>query len=211
MMIVVAIIGIIAATALPNLRVYRENQALRAAVRSGAGFFSEAHSLAMAEHRNHLVLFNVGAGTDVCGNPIVDAAGRPTPILVIDDGAPGTGNCCIDAGEYVDALTAPLPAIVTWGASLAGAPAPLDAGGGATWATLGSSFRTPAGAAARGVMFRPDGMPVSFSNACAVGATGTGAGAIYVTNGQRDYGVVLSPIGSVSVERWDVTQAAWEN
>jgi prepilin-type N-terminal cleavage/methylation domain-containing protein len=210
-MIVVAIVAIAAAMALPSLRSYRENQALRAGVRASLDLFTRAKTLARAEHRNHVVLFAVGPGTDVCGNPIVDAQGNPTPILVIDDGPPGGGNCCIDAGEYVESLDVQLPPAVTWGAAMAAAPAPMDLGGGPTWAALGSSFRTPAGLAARGVLFRPDGLPVTFSNACAVGTTGSGAGALYVTNGNRDYAVVLSPIGALSVERFDPALNAWEN
>jgi prepilin-type N-terminal cleavage/methylation domain-containing protein len=211
-MIVVAIIAVAAALALPNLRTYRENQALRSGVRGALGLFTRAHSLAMSEGRNHIVLFNVGAGNDNCGNPIVDAQGRPTPLLVIDDGPPGAGNCCIDPGESVESLNLRLPPSVTWGAALAPAPAPLDSGGAATWSSTGSSFRMPTGLPARGVMFRPDGMAVTFSGNCGVvGTTGSGAGALYVTNGDRDYAVVLSPIGALSIERWDPARNAWGN
>ena len=210
-MIVLAIIGVVAATAMPAWQRFQANQALRTAVRSAAGLLSEARSLALAERRNHLVLFNVGPGTDVCGNPIVDALGNPTPILVIDDGPPGTGNCCIDAGEYVDAMNVRLPVTATWGATFAAAPAPVDIGGGTAWNTLGSSFRTPAGGPARGVLFRADGLPVTFSNTCALGSTGSGGGALYVTNAERDYGIALSPIGAVSIERWERTAGVWGN
>jgi prepilin-type N-terminal cleavage/methylation domain-containing protein len=214
-MIVVAIIGIVAAAAIPGFRGYQRNQAMRAAVRSGLGLFSRAKSLALAENRNHVVLFNVGPGTDICGNPIVDVNGNPAPILVIDDGPPGTGNCCIDPGELVESLTLSpyltATASVTWGAALAGAPAPLDVGGATSWATTGSSFRTPAGLPARGVLFRTDGVPVTFSNACVLGTTGGGGGALYVTNNDRDYAIVLSPIGAASIERWDPASNTWGN
>lgn len=213
MMIVVAIIAIMASAALPSFRQYRQNQALRAAVRTGATLFTRARTLAMAENRTHIVLFNVGPGTDNCGNPIVDpASGNPVPVLVIDDGPAGAGNCCIDAGEEADLMpAAPASSNVSWGVALAGVPAPLDPGGAATWNTVGSSFATPAGVAARGVMFRADGIPVTYTGACALGSTGSGGGAIYVTNGQRDYAVVLSPIGAVSVEAFEPTAAVWGN
>jgi hypothetical protein len=52
---------------------------------------------------------------------------------------------------------------------------------------------------------------VAFNAACNIGTTGTGAGAIYVTNGDRDYSVVLNPLGTSTVERWDPAEARWEN
>lgn len=210
MVIVLAIIAIVAATSLPSWRQYQQNQALRAAVRSGATLFTRARTLALSANRAHIVLFNVGAGTDNCGNPIVDpVSGLPVPVLVIDDSL-GASPCCIDPGESVDLMpSAPPTSNVSWGVTMAGTPAPLDPGGAATWNTVGSSFATPAGVAARGVMFRGDGIPVTYTTACALGSTGSGGGGIYVTNGQRDYAVVLSPIGAVSVERWDPSASVW--
>jgi type II secretory pathway pseudopilin PulG len=211
-MIVVAIVGIVAAMALPGFQDYQRNQAMRTTVRDGLNLFTRAKSLALAENRNHIVLFNT-AGTDICGRPIADPNNNPVPVLVIDDGPPGTGNCCIDPGEHVEWLRVPPIAggTLTWGVSFAGGRAPNDTGSGASWNTTGTSFTNPAGAATNGVLFRADGMPVTFSNACALGTTGGGGGALYVTNTQRDYALVLSPIGSSSVESWDVALGVWGN
>ncbi len=210
-MIVVAIIGIVAAAALPSWRAYQQNQQLRAGARMAANVLTFGRTQAIATSRNHIVLFGIGPMTDLCGNPLQDALGNPVPFVVIDDGPPGAGDCCItNAGEVVETLDPRTPN-VSWGATFATAPAPLDSGLAAGWKIFGSSFRTPAGVMARGVLFRPDGVPVSYTAACNLGATGSGGGALYVTNGERDYGIVLTPIGGVHVERWENSSAAWSS
>jgi prepilin-type N-terminal cleavage/methylation domain-containing protein len=208
MMIVVAIIGIIAAAALPAFVQYQRNQAMRAVMRDAAGYFGHAKSLAMAENRPHIVFFNTG--NDNCTNPITDSSGNPVPILVIDD---GDGDCCIDAGERVDWLRVPplIQADVNWGVTAASSRAPGDVGAGPSWATTGTSFTRPSGTVAHGVLFRTDGVPVTYSPTCAAGTTGSGGGALYVTNTQRDYALVLSPLGAASIERWNPTTSAWGN
>jgi len=59
------------------------------------------------------------------------------------------------------------------------------------------------------VMFRPEGMPVAFAADCTTGTTGTGGGAIYLSNAQRDVAIVLSPLGATRTHSWDVGNAAW--
>ena len=49
------------------------------------------------------------------------------------------------------------------------------------------------------VMFRADGIPVTFDAACTPGTLGSGNGAVYATNGLRDYAVVLTALGGVRV------------
>jgi hypothetical protein len=65
------------------------------------------------------------------------------------------------------------------------------------------------------VMFRPDGIPIAFdgdSGDCGnVGAAGAGGGGLYVTNGKRDYAVVLSPLGSVRVHVWRAGSDDWSS
>jgi len=160
---VVAIVGVFATMAIPSFTRYRENQELRAVVRAGSTFFTRARTLALAEGRSHIVLF--GPGTDICGNPITDAAGNPVALLVIDDGPPGTVNCCIDTNEKVEGSDPTPNTVVSWGVSLATVRAPRDPGAATAWATTGSSFSPPGGGNARGVLFRPDGIPVTYDNA----------------------------------------------
>lgn len=58
-------------------------------------------------------------------------------------------------------------------------------------------------------MFRGDGIPVTFDAGCNVGTIGSGNGAVYVTNGDRDYAVVLTALGAVRVHAWNAVEGAW--
>jgi hypothetical protein len=62
------------------------------------------------------------------------------------------------------------------------------------------------------IAFGPDGIPVGFRNnggPCELGKTGTGAGAIYLNNDQRDTAVVMSPLGTVKVHSFERGQMLW--
>src|SRR3990172_7894250 len=98
MMIVVAIVAIFAAVAVPSWRVYQNNQQLRAVARGMSNAFNYARSRAVATGNHHVVVFPVGVTTDACGNNLYNENGKYPPVLVFDDGAPGVANCCYDAG-----------------------------------------------------------------------------------------------------------------
>ena len=151
----------------------------------------------------HIVFF----GTDAGGAALVDENGNPADILVIDDGRPGDllQNCSVDGGEVVSAYT--LSNGVTFGATSAGVVSPDDNGGGAM--ATGSTFTDAGGLQASWVLFRPEGFSLSFSANCTTGAIGTGAGAIYLTNGARDHVIVVSPMGLSRSHTWDVASVAW--
>jgi prepilin-type N-terminal cleavage/methylation domain-containing protein len=208
-MIVVAIIGIFAALAIPSWRAYQANLQLKAAARTVANAFSYARSRALATGNRHVVVFAVDplSPNDVCGNAIENSQGVPVPVLVYEDNDGGAANCCFDAGEERVAEYA-VPN-VSWGVTGAVPQAGEDAGLGDY--LTGSSFAQPDGTDAAWVSFGPDGIPVAFNAACNFGTTGTGAGAVYLTNGQRNYAVVLNPLGTSNVERYDPAQATWEN
>ncbi len=214
LMIAVAIIGIVAAMALPGWRQFQINQRLRDVTRAGANMMQTARSQAIATGNNHIVYLAGAAGTDACGNPLVDPQGRAVPMLILDDGPPGAGtNCCIDGGERV--LNEPVftrPGVmdnVNWGVTFAVGPSPLDSGAGDH--TTGSSFTDRNGNQVRWVMFRPDGIPVSFTAACVAGQIGSGAGGVYVTNTNRDYAVVVTPLGGTHVNGFERGAGAWMN
>ena len=95
--------------------------------------------------------------------------------------------------------------------TFAGGPSPSDPGGAPLSLGTGSTFADPPGNPASWVMFRPDGVPVAFTTACNIGGTGSGGGGVYVTNGSRDYGVVLSPLGGVKLMRFDRGGSTWVN
>jgi len=214
LMIAVAIVGIVAAMALPGWRQLQINQRLRDVTRAGANMVQTARSQAIATGNNHILYLAAGVGTDVCGNPLVDGQGNPVPMVILDDGPPGPGtNCCIDGGERV--LTEPIftrPGVmdnVNWGATFAAAQAPMDSGGGDY--TTGSTFTDGSGNQTRWVMFRPDGVPVGFTPACVAGQIGSGAGGIYVTNATRDYSVVVTPLGGAHVSGFERGAGVWMN
>ena len=76
--------------------------------------------------------------------------------------------------------------------------------------TSGSSFATPVGGASTWVAFMTDGRPLAFDAACSMGQLGSGNGAVYLTNGLRDYAVVLNPLGGVRIHAWNPGAAQWQ-
>jgi type II secretion system protein H len=205
LMIVVAIIGILAAVAVPSARQWLADQRVKAAARDVGDAFGIARMEAIRSGQYQLVLFQ----TDTAGATLLDANGNSVPIQILSDGRPGAAlhNCKADAGEPVRSFAAQTG--VSWGVTSATAPAPNDAGTGNY--TTGSSFKDPNGNDVTWVMFGPDGNPVAVSAACAAGTLGSGSGAIYVTNGHRDYAVVLSPLGGVRVTAWDASVDQWRD
>jgi hypothetical protein len=112
----------------------------------------------------------------------------------------------IDAGEVQQGISAERD--VAWGSAVSGgAAAPGDVGLGDR--SSGSSFNSPAGAGTTWVVFQPNGIPVGFDAACDTGDVGSGAGALYLTNGRRDYAVVMSPLGTVRVHVWQQGAGRW--
>ena len=206
-MVVVAIVAVTAALAVPSWLQFQSDQRVRTATRTVANALQFARAQAIATGNNHAVYFGMGPGTDACGTPLLDSTGNIVPILVLDDGPAGAGsNCCIDGGDTVATIVRG-QAGVLWGATRATAPPAADSGGG-TFAT-GATFTDPNGTQARWVLFRPDGIPVAFTPACNRGEVGSGGGGVYLTNGNRDYAVVLSPLGTVKVHRYEAGSGGW--
>lgn len=199
-MVVVAIVGALVAVAGPGLGQFLANQRVKSAARSVADSLQIARAEAIRTGDAHIVY--------LLGQP--DPAGTlpGVPALVIDDGPVAGRNCQIDAGE--SRSTIPAERGVSWGVTLAGAtPAPgdyLDAD-----PSDGATFRDAAGNTVSWVLFRGDGVPLTFDAACTLAPIGSGGGAVYVTNGDRDYAVVLSPLGAVRVHAYDVGANAWTN
>jgi len=198
---VMALIGAMLAIGLFTMEGWNEDQRVKSAARSIGDAFSLARAEAIRSGSNHIVAFPIEAGL----------AGITAPVVIVNDGPSTTSNCRIDAGEIIQ--TVPAEAGVLWGTDAAlanGTPAPDDAGGSGNQST-GSSFTDASMATpASWVMFQPDGIPRAFTqNAVAtppctnVGQAGQGGGAIYVTNGRRDYAVVLSPLGAVRLHAWN--------
>lgn len=211
-MVVIAIIGVLAAGAFPALQRFIDNQRVKTAARSIADAFLLARAEAIRTGEPHIVFLSAALGgsppaTDPAGTSLGDdPRGGTWPAIVLNDGDPNPSNCRIEAGESRREI--PSERGVAWGWTLsAGAAAPNDEGGGS--AATGSTFSDPAGNNVTWVMFRGDGLPVTFDAACNVGTVGSGNGAVYVTNGDRDYAVVLTALGAVRVHAWNAGEGAW--
>jgi prepilin-type N-terminal cleavage/methylation domain-containing protein len=214
MMVVVAVIGIMAALGTPLFAQFFADLRLKAAARDTADAFRLARAEAIRTGQRHLVLFSAAVAgdppaTDPGGTPLPNdpTTGGPVPVVIVRD---TNANCRMDAGEGQQSVLAKKD--VAWGSSvsLADPDGPDDDLGLADHSS-GSSFQAPTGGATTWVLFGPDGIPLGFDAACNVGALGSGAGGIYLGNGRRDYAVVLSPLGSVRVHNWIEGTGEWSN
>lgn len=207
-MIVVTIIGITVALAVPNFQRWLSDQRVKAAARSIADAFALARAEAIRSGDVHVVFLS----EERPGTPLVDANGIEHPIAILDDGRQGSANqnVRINAGEGVLYINA--EAGVQWGATFAAANrAPQDPVPDGTAIGDGISILDQNGNETTWVAFLPSGVPVGATAGGALGTTGTGAAAVYVSNGTRDYAVVMSPLGGVHVHAFDQTADDWRN
>jgi prepilin-type N-terminal cleavage/methylation domain-containing protein len=208
LVIVLAIIGVISAITAPNVIQWQRNQRVKGAARDVADLLLLARAEAARTGDRHIVVYGPGGTTEPGGAAI------GAPFVVFDDGPPAGSNCQLDAGEAQELVRAVDD--VMWGVSLATVRAPDDPGAApfAPPQVSGGTTADPANNAVAWLMFRPDGVPVPFQGpgggACGtIGATASGGAAFYLTNGERDYAVVLSRMGGVRVHAWDPTVGAW--
>lgn len=208
MMVIVAIMAVLSAIAIPNWQRMNDNIRLREAARTLTGALSYTRQQSIMQERSHILFFQIGPSVDICGNPV------PAPVTVLDD---TNGDCCFSAGEtFVNYFTEPaMAATIGWGLSNSTVPVPEDPGVGGF--AGGSSFLTQLGAPTSHVAFRPDGVAVVFDNTCTGGQVGTGGGGLYFTNARvgvplgarRDLAVVLTPLGASKIYQWDVANGVW--
>jgi type II secretory pathway pseudopilin PulG len=220
--VVVAIIGVLAVVARPQLRRTFENQRGKAAVRSVADAFQLARSESIRTGNNVLLVMIDATGAS---NPTptelstVNSVDITDPIVIVNDGPSSTANCRIDAAEILHRF--PAHQGVDWGttSTLAGTtPAPFDTGSGAANLATGSSFTDASGSAsnpASWVLFQPDGLPRLFTpqsggGCSAIGQPALGGGAIYLTTGNRDFAAVMSPLGTARAHIWNQVTGSWK-
>lgn len=206
--IVLAIISAAVAVAAFAVNSWVEQQRVKKAARSVADAFLLARGEAIRTGHVHLAVFGVNA-----------LANADADIVIVDDGEPDSSDCSIATSEIVHRMQ--FDTGVTWGttASLAGTTvAPSDIGIATGNTEDGSSFSTAAldsTVPASWVLFEPDGIPRLFTtsgSACTqVGISGQAGGGIYLTNGSRDYAVVLTPLGTVRVHAWNPSSGSWMN
>jgi len=192
--VVLAVVSVLISVTLPSFIGWSSNFNVKDAARSVADSFALARAEAIRTGNNHIVFVN----------------GSTYAVEVANDGAPGSENCQIDAGETVH-VVAPIED-VGWGTTPAhanGTAAPDDGGNSTGTIADGWSFTDAGGAnAAQWVLFQADGLPRLFTpTGCVVGIAGGGGGTIYVTNGDRDYAVVLGTLGTSRIHLW--TDSGW--
>ena len=208
--VVLAVVSALLGIAYSSMSGWQQNERTSAFARSMADFYRFAASEAIRTESVQIVFLAAGGAGDTGGGALLDPSGTPVPVLLLDDGPMGSAgqNCRIDAGERTHVL--PAANGVSWGfAASGGAKAPGDSTPTAT--TTGSSFAMPSGAPSTWVAFMPDGRPLGFDAACTMGQLGSGNGGIYLTNGQRDFGVVLTPLGGVRIHTWNPGAGQWRS
>lgn len=212
-LIVVAIIGVLALISVPSFQSWQTTQRARSAARTVGDALTAARHGAIRTSIRHVVFLRIaGVGTtDPSGTDLLDASGLPVDVTLLQD---DDGDCYIDAGEPIAYF--PFDSGIRFGPSAATVKAPADTA--APSMATGVTFSNPESPAAalRWVMFRPDGIPVAFSgdlvSGCdTVGTTGSGGGGIYLTNGDRDFAVVMAPLGGVRLHAWEAQNSAWTN
>lgn len=212
LVVVMGLIAAMIALAANTLSDWASNQRASTAARSVADAFSLARAESIRTGSNHILAFDIEAGL----------ADITADMLIVNDGPTGntagvSSNCVIDAGEVVHSLSLEQGVSFGTSADLAnGTAAPNDAGASGNQDT-GASFTVPDGSGdpASWVIFGADGLPRTFTEGDAappcddLGAVGAAGGAIYLTNGKRDYAIVMSPLGTVRLHRWNSGAAAW--
>jgi len=213
LMVVVGLMSVVLAFAVPSFSDWMSNQRARAAARSLADLLMLARGEAIRTGDRYVLFFGNPGSVDASGNA-VQSSGDWVPVLLIDDGPPATSDCQIGGGEEFEAIE-PVDGI-SWGVTDASVAVSTDSGvapfnPGSTWD--GATFADPANAKVNWLLFRPDGIPVGFSGAAgscgSIGGVGSGGGAFYVTSGERDFAVVLTPLGGVRLHVWNRSAGAW--
>jgi Tfp pilus assembly protein FimT len=217
--VVLGIVGALLLVAIPTMNDWFDNQRIKSAARDASDLLLLARSEAIRTGVSHVVFF----GVDPDATMMTDPNGNFAPLLAVDESV--TVNCRLDTNEKTEAVTA--QANISWGVAHATTKVPSDTGGEAlpAWSdpndpssapASGSTFKDPNGSGQMDwVMFRPDGIPIGFDgdsgNCGNITAVGRGGGALYISNGARDYAIVVSPLGSVRVHVWQPNSNSWSS
>lgn len=209
-MVVVAIIGIVLALAVPNLSATLRASRASGAARDMADLISIARSEAIRDGVNQVVIFNIPDLASVSGMPISSngnlehpSTGEEMMAMRFRD----VNGDCIPSGEEVRG-SVPFNAELAFGAqNVGGTKAPFDEGWATAFVTSGASFDVGSKV---GFVFLPNGMPHRFlvngsgTPATIDPAAGAGRGAVYfeLVDPPRSYAVQISPIGAVKVSRY---------
>ena len=211
LIVVVAMVAALVGAGAYKTRSLLANQRVRAAARSVADILMVARVEAIRTRVNHIVFFDSDAG----GNALSEPSGNPVAVLLSRD---DNGDGAPQAGEYVTSVPFDASNSLAWGSARAALESPPVAApednAGADFPESGDfaccTFLKPNGDPAHWLVLLPDGTPRAFRvGPFANGAVASGSGAVYVTNGERDYAVVMAALGGVRVHAWDTGAGAW--
>lgn len=221
--VVLAIISIVIGGAAFSLRDWSTSLRARDGARDMADILQLGRAESIRTGTPHVAFF----AFDTLGAPLMgeDGVTQVWAVLISDD----DGDLLIDAGEL--RYTVPLPpagANLTFGRAAGRTLIPRNVGarmGDPFWNTgvegtaeetnSPANFRHPndPNDVQNWVVFAPDGTPRSARpdgmGGTVLGAIGSGDGAIYVTNGDREYAVVIAPLGGIRMFQWDANGAQW--
>lgn len=220
--VVLAIIGILTGAGGFALSTWSTNQRARAITREMGDLLQLARAEAIRSSTNHIVFF----GIDPNGAALFDEGGNAAWATVVsddnDNGIPDPGE-----GRY-SVLAPPGGASVNWGRAAGRPLVPTGAGammgdpfsgtaqeGSVAELNSPANFRDPVTDTQVNswILFRPDGTPRSMIpdgvGGTIIGNIGQGDGAVYVTNGVREYAFVMAPLGAVRAFQWDASTNQW--
>ncbi len=207
LMIVVVVIGILAAVSAPRMKRMMRNAETKTAARSVYDLVSFARAKSIETGTPHLVFFE----EDTVGNSLTLSDGRPAAMLVVGDSV--VQDCLITADEPTWGIPSFGPGIQFGLATTSGASQTAGDLGGAVVTAAGNhgnSFADADGSAGSWILFGGDGIPRRFNSGSNCQPTsqlavGPGGGVIYLwgalpgeaaTKG-RQYAVEVSPLGNV--------------
>ncbi len=226
LMIVVSIIGILAAVSAPRIQTMMRNAETKTTSRSVYDLVSFARIKALETGTPYLVFFE----EDTAGNPLTLPDGRPAAMLVVEDSV--TQDCLITDDEPTWGIPSFAQGIQFGLATAAGADQTAgDLGGAVVTAAAnhGTTFTDADGTAGSWILFGADGIPRRFNSGSNCQPTsqlavGQGGGVIYLwgalpnavaSNGAaaatrgRQYAIEVSPLGNVGSFSFNWGSDSW--
>ncbi|MEE3327635.1 MAG: prepilin-type N-terminal cleavage/methylation domain-containing protein [Myxococcota bacterium] len=221
MVIVLSILGVLLSMGVMSFNEWSKRQRLSNASQEFAQLLFVGRSEAIRKGVNHIAFF----GIDDSGSNLMAGDGTtPLAALLIED---SNGNLSPDVGEQ--RMNVPLARFsgISWGriqapslvpnanGSLVGDPFSGTAvEGSSAESNSPANFRHPVDASSvhSWVLLAPDGTPraIDSTGPTTIAQVGSGDGAIYLNDGERDHAVVMSALGSLRAYRWDLSDASWK-
>ena len=202
MAVVVLIIAIMTALAVPSISRYRMSEQTRESSQVVASALREARAAALKEGIQHFLIFNPAAPPSADG----------TIVRLVRDVDGDWAETAVDRGTDYGFKPATHQDVTPYGMGATTpfsgyGPVPGDPGGGLATVTEGASFPNDPNTGRPGVGFTPQGVPVDLNTPT---AWGTGAGAFYVTDGSAAvYAAVVGPLGEVRVRALNPGTGEW--